>query len=200
MSTIEQVTATNAELGEIVNATINGQTGGSMQTSISKNYNKTVDTHADTSEKMHEKLDQMMKEYMDLKNEYYEKYAPISNTDNDTRITKFNKQVKNYWAYDDYIRKEKEDYRVASSKWNRDNTWYNRWWQSSMNQYNRDNEEFKELRRVRHNEALGKIRNRGETTNRTVIDYYVNNYIVRRNQLFDRRKMAISLTQSKSMT
>ena len=184
MSTIEQVTSANAELGGFVNDAMNGQLGGSMHTSISKNYNETVDKHMDTSEKMHEELDQMMKEYMDLKNEYYEKYAPISNIENDARVAKFNKQVNDFWAYDDYVRKEKEDYRIASSMWNRDNKYYNSWWQSSMNQYNRDNEEYMKLRRIRHNEALEKIRGNDYTTKRTVIDYYVNNYIVRRNQLY----------------
>jgi hypothetical protein len=140
MSTIDEVTKSNAELGGMVKSVISGQSGGSMHTSISKNYNKTVDTHMDTADKMHEKLEHLVKEHMDLKNEYYEKYASLSNTDNDARVTKFNKQVNDFWKYDDYVRKEKEDYRVASTNWNRDANWYNRFWQSSMNQYNRDNE------------------------------------------------------------
>ena len=184
MSTLDEVNKSNAELGSMVSSVAGGQGGGSMQTSISKNYNKTVDTHTDTADKMHEKLEHLVKEYAGLKSEYYGKYASLSNTDNDARVTKFNKQVNDFWKYDDYVRKEKEDYRVASTNWNRDVNWYNRFWQSSMNQYNRDNEQFKESRRVRHNEALGKIRKRDATSSRTVIDYYVNDYIARRNELF----------------
>ena len=184
MSTLDDVTKSNAELGGMVKSAMNGKGGGSIQTSVSKNYNTTVDDHMDTSEKMHEKLDKMMKEYMDLKNEYYEKYASISNTENDARIAKFNKQVNDYWAYGDYVRREKEEYRLATDKWNRDSKWYNNWWKNTMNQYNRDNEEYKELRRVRHNEALEKIRKHNETSSNTVIDYYVNDYIRRRNELF----------------
>ena len=184
MSTLDEVTKTNAELGGMVKSVMNGQSGGSMQTSVSKNYTKTVGAHMDTSEKMHEELDQLMKEYGDLKNEYYEKYTPLSNTDNDARITKFNKQVSNYWAYDDYVRREKEEYRTASSKWKNDASSMKRWWSGTMNQYNRDNQEYLELRRTRHSKALRDIRRRGETTNRTTIDYYVNDYIRRRNELF----------------
>jgi hypothetical protein len=184
MSTLDDVTKSNAELGGMVKSVASGQSSGSMRSSVSKNYNKTVDTHIDTSDQMHEKLKHLMKEYAELKREYYGKYASISDTDNDARVTKFNKQVNDFWDYDDYVRKEKEDYRVASTNWNRESTDLNRWWKWWMNVYNDDNEQFKESRRVRHNEALGMIRTRGKTANRTVIEYYVNDYIARRNELF----------------
>ena len=184
MSTIQDITNVNAELGDMVQSVANGQSISSMRSSVSKNYTKTVDTHMDTSGPMHEKLEHLIKEYAELKSEYYGKYASISHTDNDARVTKFNNQVNNFWAYDDYVRKEKEDYRVASANWNKDAKWYNREWQRTMTQYNTDNEEFKESRRVRHNEALGKIRKRDKTSASTVIEYYVNDYIARRNELF----------------
>lgn len=184
MSTLDDVTKSNAELGGMVTSAMNGQSGGSMQTSVSTNYNKTVDSHVETSEKMHEKLEKMIKEHMDLKNEYYEKYASDTTTQNDKRVAKFNKQVNDYWAYDDYVRREKEEYRVASSKWERDAKSYNRSWQAAMNQYNRDNQEYLQLRRTRHIEALAKIRKRDETASTTVVDLYVNDYIARRNELF----------------
>ncbi len=184
MSTIDEVTKSNAELGGMVKSIAGGQGGGSTQTSISKNYNKTVDTHMDTSDNMHEKLEHLVKEYAELKTEYYGKYASISDTDNDARVNKFNKQVNDFWQYDDYVRKEKEDYRVASTNWNRDAKWYNKVWQNWMNRYNTDNEQFKESRRVRHADALGKIRNRDKTSANTAVEYYVNDYIARRNELF----------------
>jgi hypothetical protein len=184
MSTIDEVNKSNTELGGMVKDFTRGQGGGSMQTSISKNYNKTVDTHMDTSDKIHEKLDHLVKEYAELKSEYYGKYAAISDTDNNVRVTKFNKQVNDFWRYDDYVRKEKEDYRVASTNWNRDAKWYNGYWKDWMDDYNDDNEQFKESRRVRHNEALGKIRTRDKTSANTAVEYYVNDYITRRNELF----------------
>ena len=57
MSTLDDVTKSNAELGGMVKSAMNGKGGGSIQTSVSKNYNTTVDDHMDTSEKMHEKLE-----------------------------------------------------------------------------------------------------------------------------------------------
>ena len=196
MSTIDEVTKSNAELGEMVKSIAGGHGGGSMKTSVSKNYNKTVDTHMDTSDNMHEKLEQLVKEYAELKREYYGKYASISNTDNDARVTKFNKQVNDFWQYDDYVRKEKEDYRVASTNWNRDAKWYNQYWQSRMNDYNDDNERFKYDRRVRHQLAVGVIRNWSKTTGSAVIDYYVNDYIARRNELFGADNMTSNFFMS----
>ena len=186
MSTLDDVNKSNSELGGMVKTAASGQGGSSTRTSVTKNYNKTVDTHVDVSDKMHKKLERLMREYADLKKEYYGLYAAISDSDNDARITKFNKQVSNYWEYDSYVRKEKEEYREASDTWNADAKWYSGNWQDWMDDYNDDNEAYKASRRWRHNEALGKIRTRGQnmSSGGTMIDYYINDYITRRNELF----------------
>ena len=186
MSSIDEVNTNTQELGKMVRrANVPGPSRGTQQQQVVSNkYNSAVDSHTQDGGDLDTQLEVLLKEYAALKKEYYSKYASISNTDNDERISKFNRQVQQYWEYDNYVRRVEDEYRTATDNWSRNVNDMDSKWNQMMTTYGNDNKKYIDGKIQRHNKALEQYREVIPVKFNTIADYYVQNYITRRDELY----------------
>ena len=179
MSNVDDVAKSTQELGGMIRK---AKPSGYTPATSSK-YNEVVDTHVDNTEQWHTQMDALLKEYEELKKQYYSQYAPISDSDNNERITKFNKQVSDYWDYGNYVKRMESEYNTNLGAWNRGNTNMNRKWGEMMGEYGRDNEKYIQSQQNRHQKSIDQYRGNKSIGFSDITDYYVKDYITRRDAL-----------------
>jgi len=186
MSSIDEVNTNTQELGKMVRrANVPGPSRNTQQQQVVSNkYNSAVDSHTQDGGDLDTQLEVLLKEYAALKKEYYSTYASISNTDNNERISKFNRQVQQYWEYDDYVRRVEDEYRTATDNWSRNVNDMDGKWNQMMTTYGNDNKKYIDGKIQRHNKAIDQYREVIPVKFNTIADYYVQNYITRRNELY----------------